>query len=134
MTIANNIINVKQHIQHVCQKVGRDPNEITLVAVSKTFSAEIIKTAVENGIEHVGENRVQEAEGKFEQLGKIATWHLVGHLQTNKVKKRSKFLILFIRWIVFILPRKLVNELSNLDNKSNAWLRSIHLKKKQNSV
>jgi len=87
MSIANNIISVKQRIQHACEKVGRDPNEIILVAVSKTFSAEIIKTAVENGIEHIGENRVQEAEGKFEQLGKIATWHLVGHLQTNKVKK-----------------------------------------------
>lgn len=87
MSIANNIISVKQRIHAACQKVGRDPGEIALVAVSKTVSAEIITSAVESGIEHIGENRVQEAEDKFQQLGKIATWHLVGHLQTNKVKK-----------------------------------------------
>ena len=87
MTIANNIIRVKQRIAHACQKAGRNSDEITLVAVSKTVAAAAIQTAVENGITHIGENRVQEAAAKFERLGKIATWHLVGHLQTNKVKK-----------------------------------------------
>ncbi len=87
MTIVDNIINVKQRINNVCQRIGRDPGEIKLIAVSKTVPAEAIKIAVENGIDHIGENRVQEAEKKFEQLGNIATWHLVGHLQTNKVKK-----------------------------------------------
>jgi len=87
MTIANNIINVKQRIADACRKADRAPNEVTLIAVSKSFPAGIIKTAVEHGIDHIGENRVQEAEAKFEQLGKIASWHLVGHLQTNKVKK-----------------------------------------------
>lgn len=87
MTIVDNIISVKQRINNVCQRIDRDPGEIILIAVSKTVPAETIKIAVENGIDHIGENRVQEAEKKFEQLGKIATWHLVGHLQTNKVKK-----------------------------------------------
>jgi len=87
MAIVDNINSVKQRIKITCQKIGKDVNEITLIAVSKTIPADKIKIAVENGIEHIGENRVQEAEEKFEQLGKIATWHLVGHLQTNKVRK-----------------------------------------------
>ena len=87
MAIVDNIHSVKQRIKNTCQKIGRNENEIILIAVSKTIPAEKITIAVENGIEHIGENRVQEAEKKFEQLGKIATWHLVGHLQTNKVKK-----------------------------------------------
>jgi len=87
MAIVDNINSVKQRLRKSCEKVGRDPDEIILVAVSKTFPAEAIRIAVENGIQHIGENRVQEAEGKFQQLGKIAQWHLVGHLQTNKVKK-----------------------------------------------
>lgn len=87
MLIKDNIISVKQRIHNVCQRIGRDANEIILVAVSKTVPAPLIKIAIDNGIEHIGENRVQEAEEKFNQLGKIATWHLVGHLQTNKVKR-----------------------------------------------
>ncbi|UCE05978.1 MAG: YggS family pyridoxal phosphate-dependent enzyme [bacterium] len=87
MAIEDNIDSVKQRIKNSCQKIDRDASEITLIAISKTIPAEMIKVAVENGIEHIGENRVQEADKKFEQLGKIATWHLVGHLQTNKVKK-----------------------------------------------
>jgi hypothetical protein len=87
MGVEDNINSVKKRIKATCQKIGREANEIILVAVVKTIPAEIVKKAVEHGIDHIGENRVQEAEQKFEQLGKIATWHLVGHLQTNKVKK-----------------------------------------------
>ena len=87
MDIEDNVNRVKQRVEIACKKVGRDSNEVILVAVSKTIPATIVKYAVELGIEHIGENRVQEAEDKFERLGKIVTWHLVGHLQTNKVKK-----------------------------------------------
>lgn len=87
MAIEDNINSVKQRLENACHKVGRDANEVILVAVSKTIPSAKIKNAVEYGIAHIGENRVQEAEHKFEQLGKIAVWHLVGHLQTNKVKK-----------------------------------------------
>ena len=87
MSLEDNINNVKERIENTCQKIGRDSNSVILVAVSKTIPAEIIKAAIKNGIEHIGENRVQEAENKFNQMGRIATWHLVGHLQTNKVKK-----------------------------------------------
>ena len=109
MAIVDNIISVKKRIKTACQKAGRNPDEITLIAVSKTFAAATVKMAVENGISHIGENRVQEAEEKLQKLGKIASWHLVGHLQTNKVKKALQLLILFIRLTVFISRRKLVN-------------------------
>jgi len=87
MSIVDNIINIKQRIQNTCHKIGRDASEITVVAVTKTVPADAIRLAVQNGIQHIGENRIQEADEKFQQLGKIATWHLVGHLQSNKVKK-----------------------------------------------
>jgi len=87
MSIVDNIINIKQRIQNTCHKIGRDASEITIVAVTKTVPADAIRLAVQNGIQHIGENRIQEADEKFQQLGKIATWHLVGHLQSNKVKK-----------------------------------------------
>ena len=87
MSLEDNINNVKERIENTCRKIGRDSNSVILVAVSKTIPAEIIKAAIKNGIGHIGENRVQEAENKFNQMGRIATWHLVGHLQTNKVKK-----------------------------------------------
>lgn len=86
MAIEDNVNSVCQRIRNTCQKIGRDASEIILIAVSKTFPAEAIKLAVESGIKHIGENRVQEAQNKFKQLNTIATWHLVGHLQTNKVK------------------------------------------------
>ncbi len=87
MSLEDNINNVKQRIKNTCQKIGRGCSSVILVGVSKTIPVEIIKRAIEIGIQHIGENRVQEAENKFDQIGKIATWHLVGHLQTNKVKK-----------------------------------------------
>lgn len=87
MPIVDNIINIKQRIQKTCHKIGRDASEITIVAVTKTVPADEIRLAIKHGIQHIGENRIQEADEKFLQLGKIATWHLVGHLQSNKVKK-----------------------------------------------
>lgn len=58
-----------------------------LIAVTKTVESNSIQEAVDNGVKHIGENRVQDAEGKIQALGSVATWHLIGHLQTNKVKK-----------------------------------------------
>ena len=66
---------------------GRVPDDITLVAVSKTYPADAIRVAVDAGADNIGESRVQEAEAKLAGLGTIARWHLIGHLQTNKVKK-----------------------------------------------
>lgn len=87
MSITDNIIKLQRRIEQSCQRAGRSPGEIVLVAVTKTVTSEEIQLAIANGIQHIGENRVQEANQKFDQVGKQATWHLIGHLQTNKVKK-----------------------------------------------
>lgn len=75
-----------EHISEVCHHSGRRPEEITVVAVAKTIPLNAVKEAVDCGITEIGENRVQEARGKFDVIGNRARWHLVGHLQTNKVK------------------------------------------------
>ena len=90
MDIQRNLRELEGRIARACERVGRSPNEITLVAVTKTVEPPLIKQAFEAGIRNFGENRVQEAEKKIEQLSTLQpppTWHLVGHLQTNKVKK-----------------------------------------------
>jgi PLP dependent protein len=73
-------------IAEACTRVGRDPGDVTLVAVSKTVAAERLRAAVEAGIETLGENRVQEAESKVAEVPG-ARWHLVGPLQSNKARR-----------------------------------------------
>ena len=87
--IGANIDQVRERIAGACQRVGRSPEEITLIAVTKTVESSAIATAFKLGIRHFGENRVQEAEAKIGQLSGLKprpTWHMVGHLQTNKAK------------------------------------------------
>ena len=86
MGIRENLERVRERIARSAQSVGRDPGEILLVAVSKTVEPGRILEAVEAGVTDLGENRVQEARAKIEQLGKVARWHLVGTLQRNKAK------------------------------------------------
>jgi len=79
---------VHEQIAEAALRVGRRPNEITLVAVSKTHSAESIKQGIAIGVTDLGENRVQEAETKIPEVGrKAARWHLIGHLQSNKARR-----------------------------------------------
>jgi pyridoxal phosphate enzyme (YggS family) len=86
-SIPANIAHVRERIAQACARAGRSPAEITLVAVTKTVPVEYIRIAVECGITHFGENRVQEAAAKIPQLPADLTWHLIGTLQTNKAKK-----------------------------------------------
>jgi pyridoxal phosphate enzyme (YggS family) len=79
------LARIHDAIASAAQKAGRDPAEIELLAVSKTQPAEVIQEAMRAGISHFGENKVQEARGKIEELGR-GVWHLIGHLQSNKVK------------------------------------------------
>lgn len=85
--IRENLEKINKNISEAARRSGRTPEEITLVAVSKTYPAEAITAAVGFGIADIGESRVQEAEPKILNLGKIARWHMIGHLQTNKAKK-----------------------------------------------
>ena len=84
--IGERLAQVQARIAAAARRAGRDPASITLVAVSKTVSPDRIKEGVAAGITVLGENRVQEARDKIEALGRLAQWHLVGHLQTNKAK------------------------------------------------
>jgi len=87
MGIEENIRSLKEDIAKIAEKVKRNPEEIKIVAVSKTVEVERIKEALRCGIKIIGENKVQEAEEKFRQIPEKFEKHLVGHLQTNKVKK-----------------------------------------------
>jgi pyridoxal phosphate enzyme (YggS family) len=84
--IGRNIAEVTNRIAQAARKVRRDVEEVTLVTVTKTIDVERVQVAYEHGIRHFGENRVQEAVGKIGQLDIPATWHMIGHLQTNKAK------------------------------------------------
>lgn len=83
-----NVEKVQQSIRQAALRAGRDPHAVTLIAVSKTRTVEEIEAALAAGITHLGENRVQEMAQKVGPLeGRGATWHLIGSLQTNKVKQ-----------------------------------------------
>ena len=75
-----------EKIEEAARKIGRNPNEIKLVAVSKTVEAARIMEAIEAGVPILGENYVQEAQKKIEEIGRPVSWHFIGHLQTNKAK------------------------------------------------
>jgi pyridoxal phosphate enzyme (YggS family) len=90
VSIRENVAEVEARIARACERGGRPREEITLVAVSKTFPAEFIDEAIEAGINEVGENRVQEARDKKPLVRRGARWHLIGHLQTNKSKDAVK--------------------------------------------
>lgn len=86
MSIAQNIEIVKTNIEKACIRVGRNPEEITLIGVTKTHGADIINEGIAGGLSHIGENRVQELCEKYEEIKKGVHIHLIGHLQSNKVK------------------------------------------------
>ncbi len=92
MSIAENIAQVRKQIAAAARRVARDPVEITLLAVSKTFPAEHIREAYAAGLRVFGESRVQEFAGKADALRDLhdVDWHLIGHLQTNKAAKATE--------------------------------------------
>jgi len=90
MSIKENLEKIKQQIRAKSELVGRDPQEITLVAVAKTVEVDRIEEAIASGVTIVGESRVQEANEKYRKVGNKVIWHLVGHLQRNKAKDAVK--------------------------------------------
>src|ERR1700761_4920752 len=90
-TIRDNLRAVEAKIAEAAAKAGRKNEEITLVGVSKTHPARAIQEAYAAGLRHFGENRVQEWEGKRSEVASLdATWHLIGHLQSNKATRAAK--------------------------------------------
>jgi pyridoxal phosphate enzyme (YggS family) len=85
-SIKENLLRVIDKIEMAARRAGRDPGEIKLVAVSKTMGVDRIKEAIEAGVSILGENYVQEAQKKIEEIGRPIAWHFIGHLQLNKAK------------------------------------------------
>jgi len=92
MSVAENIAAVRERIDQAARRVGRNPEELTLMAVSKTFPPQPIREAYKAGLRVFGENRVQEFTGKSDALRDLAgaEWHLIGHLQSNKANKAAE--------------------------------------------
>ena len=84
--IKDQLREVEEKISAACQRAGRNREDVTLIAVSKTKPVETLKEAYDLGIRVFGENKVQELTQKYEVLPKDIHWHMIGHLQTNKVK------------------------------------------------
>lgn len=81
-----NLKEVEENIQKACEKCGRDRSEVTLIAVSKTKPVEMLQEVYDAGMRDFGENKVQELTAKYEVLPSDIKWHMIGHLQRNKVK------------------------------------------------
>lgn len=84
--LRENLKKVEENIEAACKRAGRDRSEVTLIAVSKTKPVEMLQEVYDTGIREFGENKVQEMMDKYEVLPKDIHWHMIGHLQRNKVK------------------------------------------------
>jgi len=90
-SVRENLLRIQEKMARAAERAGRQAEEITLIGVSKTHPASAIREAYEAGIRHFGENRVQEWEGKRAGTeGLAATWHLIGHLQSNKTARAAR--------------------------------------------
>jgi pyridoxal phosphate enzyme (YggS family) len=110
MTIAENVARVRERMDEAARRAGRDPGKIRLVAVSKTVDPDRIREALAAGVDSLGENYVQEAQKKIEELGHGATWHFIGHLQTNKAKVAARL----FDWFHSVDSLRLAEELNRV--------------------
>ena len=92
MNLQENLSHLESRILHACIRAGRDRKEISLIAVTKTHSVEVIQEAYDLGIRDFGENKVQELVKKKDLLPADIRWHLIGHLQSNKAKYIAPFI------------------------------------------
>lgn len=113
--IQQNINQIQKRIEAAAQRSGRKKEDILLLAVSKTIDVERIKEAVACGLKELGENKVQEILEKYEPMGEEVKWHLIGHLQTNKVK----YIIDKVKLIHSVESLKLAEEISKRAKKAN---------------
>ncbi len=84
--VVENLRTVEEKVRKACERAGRDPKEVTLIAVSKTKPIEMVQEAYDAGKRDFGENKAQEMKQKYEVMPKDIRWHFIGHLQTNKIK------------------------------------------------
>jgi pyridoxal phosphate enzyme (YggS family) len=91
MDLASNLENVRRRIEAACARAGRDPAEVTMVAVSKGQPPQVVRTAADLGLTLFGENKVQEARSKIPLCPGRLRWHMIGHLQSNKARDAVHF-------------------------------------------
>lgn len=121
MIIRHNLQNIQKQIESACSRAGRDPSEITLIAVSKTFTADRIRDVVAAGVADVGESYVQEMTAKRGELkDEEIRWHFVGPLQRNKVK----YIIDFIHLIHSVENLRVCQE---IEKRAARIQRDIHV-------
>ncbi len=113
--IADNIKTVQEKIAAACDRSGRSPQEVTLIAVSKTKPVSMLKEAYDAGCRDFGENKVQELVEKWEQMPKDIRWHMIGHLQRNKVK----YIVDKVSLIHSVDSLRLAEEISKEAGKKN---------------
>ncbi|MGD8998550.1 MAG: YggS family pyridoxal phosphate-dependent enzyme [Anaerolineae bacterium] len=94
--IASNLAHLRERIAEAAQRSGRDPEEVGLVAVTKTFPADVVLAAYEAGVRHFGENRVGEGISKITALepyisDRLPTWHMIGHIQSRKASRVAEY-------------------------------------------
>jgi pyridoxal phosphate enzyme (YggS family) len=107
LDIRDNLEKVQQAVERACRRSSRKPDDVSVIAVSKTVEIERIKLAIEAGVKSLGENRVQEARDKVAALGRPVPWHLIGSLQTNKAKDAVQL----FDWIHSVDREELAREL-----------------------
>ncbi len=107
MTIKERVESIRERIAAAALSVGRDPTEVLVVAVAKTFPASAVEKVIAAGINNIGENRVQEARAKIAAIETPCHWHMVGHLQTNK----ARLAVSLFDWIQSLDSIKLAQEL-----------------------
>ncbi|MDP3148825.1 MAG: YggS family pyridoxal phosphate-dependent enzyme [Ignavibacteria bacterium] len=113
--IKENLNRVREEIAEKCIKIGRNPAEITLIAVSKTYGYESVLKAVNCGQKDFGENWAQELVEKYDFVPKDVSWHFIGHLQTNK----AKYVVPRAEFIHSVDKLKLAEEIAKIAQKQN---------------
>ena len=114
--ISDNIKKIQKNIEKSCQKAGRDPKEVTLIAVSKTKPIPMLEEAYQAGSRDFGENKVQEIMDKHPALPEDIRWHMIGHLQRNKVK----YIVDKVALVHSVDSLRLAEELSRQAGKKQA--------------
>lgn len=115
MSIKERLDDVNERIAKAAERSGRKREDITLIAVTKTYPAEVINEAIEYGVTDIGENKVQEVMEKYEDVTGEPVWHLIGHLQSNKVK----YIIDKVKLIHSVDSFKLLDEIERQAVKHN---------------
>lgn len=117
--LKENLSEVEERIQAACERAGRKRDEVTLIAVSKTKPPHMLQEAYDLGVRVFGENKVQEIREKYEILPQDIQWHMIGHLQTNKVK----YIIDKVKLIHSVDSLKLGETIERkLRNKIGSWI------------